>query len=127
MTRRLALLIALLLILQCAIAHAATPALTASTVQHGATAQLTIGTFDAPPTTLEITLPSGWSGVPATVAISGTALLTFDLVRGSGAPQLGVVWVKGGGLQGHAYLAGATIESAPPRRAGRVLLAMVRR
>lgn len=127
MKHRLALLIALLLILQSGVAHAAPPSLTVSTVQHGATAQLLIGTFDAPPTELQITLPSSWSGAPATVVLSGTALLTFDLVRGVGAPQLGTVRVAGGGMQGHAYLAGATIESAPPRRAGRVLLAMVRR
>ncbi len=101
--------------------------LAVSVVQHVAHAQLVIGSFDVPPTVLQITLPSGWSGAPTTVAISGTQLLTFELVRGSGAPQLGVVVVRGGGMQGHAYLAGAVVASAPPRRAGRVLLAMVRR
>lgn len=136
MTRRLAsLLIVLLLILQCAIAHAAPPALTVSVVQRDAHADLLIGSFDTPPTTLAVTLPTGWSGpstssggaAPWTVVVSGTEVMEFALVRGADAPQLGMVQVSGGGMQGHAYLAGATIESAPPRRAGRALLAMVRR
>lgn len=129
MKYRLFILCSLFLLLCATVvpAHAAPPSLTVSTAQRDATAQLLIGTFDAPPTTLEITLPSGWTGAPATVVMSGTALLTFALVRGPGASQLGVVRVEGGGLAGHAYLAGPTIASVPPRRAGRVLLPMVRR
>lgn len=100
-------------------------ALTVSTTQRGDHAQLVVGTFDAPPTELSIQLPAGWSGAPATVAISGTEVLSFTLVRGDRAPHLGVVRVSGGGMQAHAYLAGAVVESAPPGR--RVWLAMVRR
>lgn len=101
------------------------PALTVSTTQHGDHAQLVVGTFDAPPTTLQIALPPGWTGAPATVAISGTQLLTFDLVRSPGAPQLGVVRVSGGGFSAHAYLAGAIVESTPPGK--RVWIPVVRR
>jgi hypothetical protein len=122
MIRRLALLTSALLLL----AFAAPPSLTVSVVQHAEHAQLIIGSFDVPPTTLSVSLPSGWSGAPATVVVSGTALIAFDLVRGSGAPQVGVVVVKGTGLEGHAYLQGAVIASAPPKRAGRVLLPIVR-
>lgn len=100
-------------------------ALTVSTTQRGDHAQLVVGTFDAQPTALHITLPPGWSGAPATVTISGTALLTFDLVRSQGAPQVGVVRVSGGGMAAHAYLAGAILESAPPGR--RVWLPVIRR
>lgn len=100
-------------------------ALTVSTVQRDGHAQLVVGTFDAAPTTLTIALPPGWSGAPATVVISGTQLLMFDLVRGEGAPQLGIVTVSGGGLAGHAYLAGAIVESTPPGR--RVWMPVIRR
>lgn len=103
----------------------APPALTVSTTQRDARAELVIGSFDAAPTTLAVTLPPGWTGAPGTVVVSGTVLLTFALVRGVGAPQLGVVTVEGGGLAGHAYLAGAVVESAPPLRPSRVLLALI--
>lgn len=128
MKYRLFILCSLFLLLCATVvpAHAAPPSLTVSTAQRDATAQLTIGTFDAPPTELQITLPSGWTGAPTTVAISGTALVTFALVRGSGATQLGMVRVEGSGLVGHAYLAGAVIESRAPIGA-RLWLAMVRR
>lgn len=100
-------------------------ALTVSTVQRDGRAQLVVGTFDAPQTTLTIALPVGWSGAPSTVEISGTMLLTFALVRGQGAPNVGVVRVIGGGLAAHAYLSGPILESAPPGR--RVWMPLVRR
>lgn len=143
MRRKTAILTIIILTLQCAIARAAPPSgspepvegLTVSVVQHDAHADLTIGSFDAAPTTLQVALPAGWSGpstssggaAPWTVVVSGTMLLTFALVRGVGAPQLGVVGVSGGGLQGHAYLAGPTLESPKPAALYRRWLPIMKR
>lgn len=129
MTRRLTLLIALLLLLQSAIARAAPPvALTAYATQRpdARAATLVIGVFGGSGT-LAIALPPGWAGAPATVAVSGTQLLTFALVAAADAPPgLGTIVVRMGGVERRAWVRAPGERYAPAQRPGRLWLAIVK-
>lgn len=133
MTRRLAcLLIALLLILQSATARAsAPPQLIAYAVQRDAAATLVVGVVVTAPTevTIGVQLPPGWSGAPTSWSgvVTSTLLLSYPIVRGNAPPGLGAIRVVANGVERDAWVRGPVIESAPPRRAGRVLLPVVRR
>lgn len=140
MRRRLQILIALVLILQCAIAHAAEPPLAISAYVRGSDLVITVFTTAPTSVVIQVFTPRGWTvagtgftPTPYGATWSGTSggVLQHVLHVTPGV-GLGVFVVRvydGRGLvaSARAYAAGATVEAAPARRATTVRLAVVRR
>lgn len=141
MRRRLAiLLIALVLILQSAIAHAAEPPLALSAYVQGPNLVITVFTTQPVNVTIQVFTPRGWTvaspgftptsyGATWTGAAPGVLQQVLRVTPGVGLGVFVVRVYDGRGLtaQGRAYGAGAIVEAAPARRPGVVRLPVVRR
>lgn len=140
MGRRLQILIALVLILQSAITHAAEPPLALSAYVQGPNLVIAVFTTQPVNVTIQVFTPRGWTvagpgftptpyGATWTGAAPGVLQQVLRVTPGVG---MGVFVVRvydgrGGVVQGRAYGQGATVEAAPARRATTVRLPVVRR